>query len=202
MLPLYSVFSVGKCVNVSQLAVTGTAKCNKSQGKLASTRCILIRSILLSLCALFSPSPNTETLNLHIQIHQGPKVCMNALWDVHKKNTRWPAHTQIGCMQAAAWIPTGSWTYTHMHAHTSSPGVWKPNVKQTYGDSPHDPLPNHVEQTETVASAPSSNLLYMIYYTDTHRLSNTARVCMCVAVYELPTVSPCIWHCCEQYWQF
>lgn len=51
----------------------------------------------------------------------------------------------------------------------SSPGDWKPNMKQTYGDSPHDLLPNHVEQTETVASAATKNLLNMIYCTDTHR---------------------------------
>lgn len=68
-------------------------------------------------------------------------------------------------------IPTGAYRHTHIF-----PGVLKLNVKQTYGDSPHDPLPNHVEPTETVASATTTNLLYMIYYTDTQWLS----VCVCV----------------------
>lgn len=160
--------------------MTGVVEGNKSQRKLASSRCTLIHSILLSLCALFSPSPNTETLNLHTQIHEGPAVCVGAHWNIHRK-THGGVHirTQVQCMQAAR-IPTGLFmgkhTHTHACTHRASPGVCKPNVKQTYGDSPHDPLPNHVEQTETVASATTSNLLYMIYYTDTHRLSNVVCV--------------------------
>lgn len=82
------------CVCVSQLAVTGTVGCNKSQRKLASSTCTLIHSFLLSLCALFSLSPNAETLNLHTQTHQGPKVCMNALWDVRSK-THAGGHTHF-----------------------------------------------------------------------------------------------------------
>lgn len=82
---VFSILSREVCVHVSQLAATGTVECNKSQRKLASSRRTLIHSILLSLCALFSPSPNAETLNLHTQIHQGPRVRMDALWDVRGK---------------------------------------------------------------------------------------------------------------------
>lgn len=87
------------------------------------------------------------------------------------------AHRCNAC-RLLGYLLVCSWANTHTHActHRASPGVCKPNVKQTYGDSPHDPLPNHVEQTETVASATTSNLLYMIYYTDTHRLSNVVCV--------------------------
>lgn len=70
------------CVQYSQqggayLCITAAcdswvAEGNKSQRKLASSGCTLIHSILLSLCALFSPSPNSETLNLLSHIHQGP----------------------------------------------------------------------------------------------------------------------------------
>lgn len=156
------------CVYVSQLAVTRTVGCNKSQRKLASSRCTLIHSILLSLCALFSSSPNTETLNLHTQIHQGHKVCMNAHGDAHKKtHTAVHVDTRRHTQMHASSVNTYWFVHGKTHTHIFSPGLWNPKVKQTYGDSPHDPLPNHVEQTETVASATTSNLLYMIYYTDT-----------------------------------
>lgn len=175
---VFSILSRQVCIYVSQLAVTGTVECNKSQRKLASSRCTLIHSIVLSLCALFSPLPNTETLNLHTQIHQGHKVCVDAKWYVHSKThtgVHAQPHSQAHTDRMHASCADTYW-FVHGQRHTSSRGVWKPNVRQTYGDSPHDPLPNHVEQTETVTSATTSNLLYMIYYTDTHRLSNSVCV--------------------------
>lgn len=94
-------------------------------------------------------------------------------------STHTHTHTEAHTDRMHASCVGTYWFMDNTHTHTHSPGVWKPNVKQTYGDSPHDPLPNHVEQTETVASATTSNLLYMIYYTDTHKLSNTLCVCLC-----------------------
>lgn len=162
---VFRILSRAEWVYVSRLACDSwVAEGNKSQGKLASSGCTLIRSILLSLCALFSPSPNSETLNLLSQIHQGPAERIDA-------ETRECVHeTHRGRMQAAG-DTSGFFFFTNTHTRTtlSSPGVWKPKMKQTYGDSPHDLLPNHVEQTETVASATTKNLLYMIYCTDTHR---------------------------------
>lgn len=64
-------------------------------------------------------------------------------------------HTQDGCL-LREYTLLCSLTNTHT-THMSSPGAWEPNVRQAYGDSPHDPLPNHVEQTETVASATTSH---------------------------------------------
>lgn len=106
----------GVCVYVSQLAVTGIVEGNKSQRKLASSRCTLIHSILLSLCALFSPSPNTETLNLHTQIHWGPAVCIGARWNSQQDTRR--AHSRTHAMHASCMGDTYWFVHGQTHTHT------------------------------------------------------------------------------------
>jgi len=122
------ILSRDECVHVSQLAATGTVECNKSQMELASSRCTLVPSILLSLCALFSPWTNTQTLNsAHTRLHRGAWMHGRS-----REGTRWRALTPTRCLQAE-WLPTSLYTYTHTHTHTytrtqthtSSPGVWK-----------------------------------------------------------------------------
>lgn len=114
--PLLSLLTSPVCVYVSQLAVTGTVECNKSQGKLASSGCTLIHSILLSLCALFSSSPNTETLNLHTQIHQGRRMhgCTRV-----KKARRHSRRTHTDACKECGYLLVCSYT----HAYTLPRGL-------------------------------------------------------------------------------
>lgn len=92
----------------------------ESQGKLARSRYTFIHSFSLSLSALFSFSLNTETLNLHTEIHQGPRVCMTSLWDDHNKITHWQVHTLAGIKDRNACklrylLVLEQHTHTHKH---------------------------------------------------------------------------------------
>lgn len=151
-----------------------------NQRKLASSRWTLSRSILLSLCALFSRSlkhrniePKYTGVLKYALMHAGLLTGQPGV-----------ACARFSCTDTCWSVRGRSYTCTL----SSSPGVWKLNMKQTYGDSPHDPLPNHVEQTETVGSATTRNLLYMIYYTDTLRLVCSTRA---------RSLPACIWLAAE-----
>lgn len=128
------------CVQYSQqggasLCITAAcdswaAEGNKSQGKLASSGCTLIRSILLSLCALFSPSPNSETLNLLTQIHGGPEKRIDAETRVFSRDTTHARRMEAGCggyLQVLFSISFFFLSHIYTHTHKCPPqGIGSP----------------------------------------------------------------------------
>lgn len=104
-----------------ELAVTGTVECNKSPRKLASSRCTLIHSLWLCLCALFSLSPNTVTLNLHTQIHRESMhgCTLGCSW----QNTSWRTHSQAHRDKMRARCIDSYWIMDNTHTRVLPRGL-------------------------------------------------------------------------------
>lgn len=115
---VFSILSREACVYVSQLALTGTVECNKSQRKLASTRCTFIHSILLSLCALFSPSPTLKHWTCILKCTRDPKYAwMHTGMLIGKIHNAVHTHSQAHTDRMHASCADTYW-FVHGQTHT------------------------------------------------------------------------------------